>query len=379
MLEILFSILHFLACTLLICGVVLYLQRAKNNRPRIYLAVFSLFTASELIYRLYVAYRTGVLTTVYEVLPIYVLIFGILEILLMYLYPLEVIRPNWLTPKRLLPLFLPWVLVGSICLLIYPDIRKLSSFSDMMEHMSEFNVWFRLLILFLCFIPYTILLLRIPYKWQQSSVDNKWIYKYALGIQGIGFLFSAVVLTGSAWMSCIHLTYGMLFFIYVTYQELHLRLLPTTVNRAVKPQVTTAPSSDPMEQDENIHYNPLWEKLTLQMEETELWRNPDLTLEDLSKSLCTNRTTLTALIQQQGHSGYTEFINRRRIEAFTEVINSGISVNTQQLFYEVGFRSKSTALRNFRLYMGCTPGEYIQQTAEQRKMPHHSTPNSSEE
>lgn len=99
------------------------------------------------------------------------------------------------------------------------------------------------------------------------------------------------------------------------------------------------------------------------MNEQELWRNPDLTLQDLAKSLNTNRTTLSAMIQQQGYTGYSDFINRRRIEAFTEAVDSRKSINIQQLFYEVGFRSKSTALRNFRLYFGCTPGEYIQKAS----------------
>lgn len=350
MLAILFVILHFLVCALLINGALLCLQCTGNKRPRIYLAIFSFVAAAELAYRLYVAYQTGVLATVDEVLPLYVLITGILEILLMYLYPLEVVRPGWLTPKRLFLLFLPWLLVGGVCIVIYPNIRDLSSFSDMMLHIGEFNVWFRLVILFLCFIPYTILLLYIPYKWQQSNVNNKWIYKYAIGIQGIGLLFSAVVLTGSIPVSSIHLLYGMLFFFYVTYQELYLRLTPSSERQTTTPQVATTP----------IPQSPLWEKLARQMNENKLWRNPDLMLNDLAKSLYTNRTTLSNLIQQQGYSSYSEFINRHRIEAFVSAISNNRSTDMQQLFYEVGFRSKSTALRNFRLYMGCTPSEYIQ-------------------
>lgn len=366
--EILFAILHFLVCTLFISGVLLCLQCAGNRRPRIYLAIFSFVAASELAYRVYVAYRTGTITTVNEVLPIYVLVCGILEILLMYLYPLEVVRPNWITLKRLFLLFLPWLLVGCVCVLIYPDIRDLSSFAEILRYIGEFNVWFRLLILFLCFIPYTILLLCVPYKWQQNSVDKKWIYKYVFGIQIIGLLFSAVVLTGSALVSCIHLLYCILFFLYVTYQELYLRLIPTEI-KIVAPSVMvgTTALGDSIGKDKTAPRNPLWEKLILQMNEKELWRNPDLTLEDLSKGLNTNRTTLSVLIQQHGNSGYAEFINRHRVEAFVEAVNSGNSLNTQQLFYEVGFRSKSTALRNFRLYMGCTPGEYIQRITEQKK------------
>lgn len=369
--EVLFVILHFLVCTLLICGVLLCLQSAENKRPRIYLAIFMFITASELSYRLYVAYRTGVLSTVNQILPIYVLVSGIAEIMLMYLYPLEVIKPNWITPKRLFLLFLPWLILGCVSVLIYPYFRDLSSFSDMMQHVGEFNVWFRLLLLFLCFIPYTIPLLRIPHRWQQSSVDNKWIYKYVICIQIVGLLFSTVVLTGYVWVSCIHLLYGILFVLYVTYQELYLRLFPTSVNKAMTPEMVAEITSinDSTQRDEAATHNLLWENIMLQMNEKELWRNPDLTLEDLSKSSCTNRTTLSMLIQQRSFSGYSEFINRRRIEAFTEAVNSSKSFNIdmQQLFYEAGFRSRSTAMRNFRLYMGCTPGEYIQRIAERKK------------
>lgn len=112
MTSILFVILHFLVCTLVISGVLLCLQSKGNKRPRIYLAIFSFITASELGYRLFIAYQTGVITTVNEVLPLYVLVCGILEILLMYLYPLEVLKPHWLTPKRLFLLFFPWLIIG---------------------------------------------------------------------------------------------------------------------------------------------------------------------------------------------------------------------------------------------------------------------------
>lgn len=367
MTEFLFAIIHFLVCTLLLSGVLLYVLRKENKRPRVYLAIFSFITAFELAYRLCVAYRTGTLVTVNQVLPIYVLITGILEILLMYLYPLEVVKPNWITFKRLFLPFLPWLLIGCSYLLIHPNTRNLSSFSEMIHHIGELKVWFRLLILLICFIPYTVLLLRIPHKWQQSSVDNKWIYKYVIGVQGIGLLFSVVVLTGSVVVSCIHLLYGILFFLYITYQELFVRLLPASENKTVTTQAATVPFlNDSSEKYEVTPLNPLWEKLTLQMTEDELWRNPDLMLEDLSKSLHTNRTTLSAVIQQQGYLGYSDFINRRRIEAFVDAIKNGKAINTEQLFYEVGFRSKSTALRNFRLYMACTPSEYIQQITEKR-------------
>lgn len=368
MTEILFATLHLVVFAFLISGTLLFLQRAKNRRPRIYLALFMFVTATDLAYRLYVAYRAGVVTTVSEVLPIYVLVTGVAEILLMCLYPVEVLKPGWLNAKRWLLLSLPWLLVGAVCVLIHPDFRNLSSFADMTQHLGEFNVWFRMLILLGCVVPYTILLLCIPYKWQQSGVDRTWIYKYAIGIQVIGIFFIVVILTGSVAASAIHLLYGTLFVLYVAYQELFLRLLPSAT-KAPESQATvatTTPHDGSPQPDGAVASNPLWERFAIQMTQKELWRDPDLTLDDLARNLCTNRTTLSTLIQQQGYSGYYEFINRRRIEAFTEAVNSGTSINMQQLFYEVGYRSRSTATRNFRLYMKCTPGEYIQRTIEQK-------------
>lgn len=380
MTQILFATLHLVVFAFLISGALLFLQRAKNRRPRIYLALFMFVTAAELAYRLCAAYRTGVVTTVGEVLPIYVLVTGVAEILLMCLYPVEVLKPGWLTAKRWLLLSLPWLLVGAVCVLIHPDFRSLSSFADMTQHLGEFNVWFRMLILLGCVVPYTILLLCIPYKWQQSSVDRTWIYKYAIGIQVIGIFFIVVILTGSVVASAIHLLYGTLFVLYVAYQELFLRLLPSAT-KTPESQATaaTTPPDESLPPDEAVVCNPLWERFSIQMTQKELWRDPDLTLDDLARNLCTNRTTLSTLIQQQGYSGYYEFINRRRIEAFIEAVSSGTSINVQQLFYEVGYRSRSTATRNFRLYMNCTPGEYIQRTIEQKMRGDHAASAPAEE
>lgn len=370
--EIFFFLLHFCVCAILINGTLLCLQRKVDKRPRIYLAIFSFIAAAEIGYRIFTIYRTGVVTNIGEVLPIYVLVSGILEILLIYLYPLEIVKPRWLNSKRAFVLFLPWLIIGSICVFIYPDFRYLSSFSEMVKYSGEFNVWFRLVILFLCFIPYTILLLFIPRKWQQSSVDKKWIYRYVAGIQILGLLFSASVITGSVMIICIHFLYGSLFFLYVTYQELYLRLIPTSETSQVAKTVFN--EGLPEKRELATEENPLWNNLMIQMNEKELWRNPDLTLDDLARNLCTNRTTLSTLIHQQGYSGYADFINRRRIEAFVEVINRvGSCSNTLQLFYDVGFRSKSTALRNFRLYMKCTPSEYIEYISKHQQRSDKST------
>lgn len=320
-------------------------------------------------YRLYVFYQAGEVPVTHSVLPIANLNGGFLVLLLLYLYPMEVVSPKWLTPQKALLLFLPWLIINFVRFVVSINFRTLSSFSEIFKYIGEFNVWFRLLVLFVCIVPYTVVLLRIPYKWQQNHVDRKWVYRYVVGEQGVSLFFCIYMLTGSVAVNCIHFFYSILFCLYITYQELFLRLFPSDVKVAAPTSVVVAakPSTNPVEKPHPHVSNSLWENLTTLMDEKELWREPNISLEELASRLNSNRTTISALIQQQGHLSYSAFINRRRIKAFTETLNNNKYIDTLQLFYEVGFRSRSTALRNFRLYMGCTLNEYLQQTAGQEE------------
>lgn len=357
-------ILHFVVCTSLLCGVLVWMQRSGNRKPRISLSVCFILISTIMVFRLVLAYLHGI-PAEYPVLPVVNLYGGLLCLLLLYLYPIEVVNPGWFSPGRALLLFMPLIVSAVILFVVRFEFRELDSILQVWRYIGEPNVWFRILILLVCIIPYSVLLLFVPYNWKRSSVNSRWILSYTVGVQGIGLLYVVLMFTGSILVSALHLTYSLLFVMWVTYQELWLRLIPKSTDNKVKAQPAQVMSEKSTSMLESVDLHPLWRKLTILMDEEELWREPDLTLEHLANRLSTNRTTLSALIQHQGYAGYTDFINRRRIEAFTEAVESSRFVNTQQLFYDVGFRSKSTALRNFRLYVGCTPGEYIQKIGQQ--------------
>lgn len=353
--------LHFVVCTFLLCGILVWMQRKENKRPRTYLSVCFILEAIIVFVRLLMTYDVGV-PDGYQVLSLLNLYGGLLFLLLLYLYPIEMVNPGWLKGGKMLLLFTPLIVMAVILVVVPFEFRELDSLLHLCQYILEPNVWFRVLMLFACIVPYSLLLLFIPYNWRVSNVNGRWIRDYTIAVQGIGVLYLLFVITGSIFVSMLHLIYVMIFISWVTYQELYLRLISV--------QTTLPDSSMPVkniQKPQKIVSNPLWEKLKVHMDEKELWREPDMTLEELSGRLNTNRTTLSSMIQQQGYSGYPEFINRRRIEAFTQALHSGDSTNMQQLFYGVGFRSKSTAVRNFCLYMGCTPSEYIRRVVEKRE------------
>lgn len=104
----------------------------------------------------------------------------------------------------------------------------------------------------------------------------------------------------------------------------------------------------------------LWEKLERLMEEEEVWRDPNLTLNGLSAMLGTNRTRFCHLVQEAGYAGYKDYVNRHRIRAFLKIMEKEGATSIQNAFLSVGYQSKMTALRHFRTYMGMTPTEYLQ-------------------
>lgn len=95
------------------------------------------------------------------------------------------------------------------------------------------------------------------------------------------------------------------------------------------------------------------------METSYAYRNPDLSLAMMATALHTNRTTLTLALHELGYPSFNAYINTLRIEDFIQRVRIKASTNYQDAFYDAGFRSRATALRNFKQYTGKTPSVYF--------------------
>lgn len=351
---------HFTAWTFLLTGILLWLRRQRGDRSRFFLALPYLLGGMIFLFRLF-----DMESASSPVLSIGLLYKGWAFLLLLYLYPIEVINPGWLTFKKGFWLFSPWLLLTAALLCLPFRFRELASFHEMTAYITEFNVWFRLLILLVCIVPYSLMLFFIPYNYRRSSANNRWIAFYTAGIQGIGFFYVAYLLTGASAMVIGHMSYCILFTLFVTYQELFLRInVPATLREI---PVKSPASSDTLDMpDESIipeknEENSLWIQLNKLIDNEQLWKNPDTNITQLAARLNTNRNKLTRIIREQGYDGYKELINRRRIDDFLKIVDSDKYINVLDTFFKVGFRSKATALRNFKEYTGMLPSEYLQQ------------------
>lgn len=347
-------ILSWTSFAFLLCSGVLFMRRHSGDRSRLFLAWVWLASGLAFLIRL-VGMGFGEFD-VNRVLPVVNLGGGLWAIVLLYLYPLEAICAGWLNQKRMLLFLLPGILLGVILWLMNPYMRELTSFADIWTYIGEFNVWFRLAVLILGVSFYAVFLYYIPYNWMKSTVYHNWIVLYTIKIQLISVLFVLFMLTGSETISILHLLVCMTVAVTVTYRELFIRFeIPSEENSQEE-----TPLSDLRDLVVDVKpSDPLIERLRRLMDDDQIWRNPDIDLPYLAQELNTNRSYLSKAIQDDGYKNFADMINRKRIAEFLKLADAGSVVSVQDTFFYVGFRSRETALRCFKKYVGVSPTDYL--------------------
>lgn len=90
-----------------------------------------------------------------------------------------------------------------------------------------------------------------------------------------------------------------------------------------------------------------------------LYRNNELTIKQLAKTIHTNRSYLSKSINTYGRCNFSQWINNFRVEYILEQIPTRDDLD--KLVNEAGFDSTDTFYRNFRRYTGLPPAKYIKQ------------------
>lgn len=109
------------------------------------------------------------------------------------------------------------------------------------------------------------------------------------------------------------------------------------------------------------------QRLNELMAEQKPYTNPDLTLNDLARSLGVHPNHLSQVINSKENKSFYDLVNEKRIEEFIRLI----SQDSHQLYtlvsvaYDCGFNSKASFNRNFKKYTGLTPSDYVKEASRQ--------------
>jgi AraC-like DNA-binding protein len=94
------------------------------------------------------------------------------------------------------------------------------------------------------------------------------------------------------------------------------------------------------------------------MAEKQLYKNPNLSLQDLAQELSISSHQLSQFLNNNVGKNFTSFINEFRISEACRIIISNDKITLEAIGYDVGFNSKSTFFAAFKKHTGTTPLNY---------------------
>ena len=102
----------------------------------------------------------------------------------------------------------------------------------------------------------------------------------------------------------------------------------------------------------------LYQRIETLLNDALLFRNPELTLMDLTKELASNRLYVSRAINKGCGMSFTQYICRKRIDYAIALMHEKPAMSLDGIATESGFASGRTFARKFKEVMGETPADY---------------------
>lgn len=99
-------------------------------------------------------------------------------------------------------------------------------------------------------------------------------------------------------------------------------------------------------------------KLKKVMAEKELFKNPNLKVNDLAKEINISGHQLSQLLNDNIEKNFTLFVNEYRINEACKILSENTNLTIDAVGDEVGFNAKSTFFATFKKIKGMTPSAY---------------------
>lgn len=180
------------------------------------------------------------------------------------------------------------------------QFQDIHTFIDLKERWMECDVLLRIISIAILGII-SIFILFIPYNWRKSSADGQLLRRFVILSEITSVIFYCDCFAGNQIWATINFLWGVFFFSYMTYYELKLRIIPPI-------EAQDLPDEPEPIQPDNTQ-DDLWQRISCQMEKNEIWRNPDVSVEIMSRDVGTNRIYVADCIREHTGLTFNDFLN----------------------------------------------------------------------
>lgn len=206
-----------------------------------------------------------------------------------------------------------------------------------------FLQWFSYL--FMSGFESRILLKKMIQNYNTTTPAEKWFGMIFFG-NAIVFLFYFLGFARVPFISCVT---GCVSFTFIMYLAFLILLHRKKTDDLFVLNIQKGKKLDPKEA------SILAKKLEKIMMEKSLYKNPNLSLQDVSQELNISTHQLSQFLNNNLGKNFTSFVNEFRINEACKTIVSNDKLTLESIGYDVGFNSKSTFFAAFKKHTGTTP------------------------
>lgn len=374
-------------CLVCLFGAFMIVTQKKMRRDDMLFVVLMIITGSTNFLSLVKGLTTGYAGVVeYKFMSLPMLIYGVVNAYIFLLYPLEALRPGWLTLRRALMLFSPTLIIILLSMVetntLFTTIPVYNNWSSFINELSMFSVLLRLLILLYPIFGVIIMLrYRSSYtRWCENNyasmenIDIKWLSDYIYANLIISLSCLILVFSNNIRSVLMHSIIFLCFFLYGFYRVL-FRKSPypndyfkegmNDWNAQIREVEQTHTDVTLVLDNHAILNNSFNDRLTNYKEKLEEWMETekpylrkDFKLIDAMEILPLNRSYLSRLFNEGYGESFYQFVMRYRIEESKRLLLSRPDLKITKIAELSGFSSISVFGRAFTQKMKCSPMQW---------------------
>lgn len=319
-------------------------------------------------------------------MPAPLIVSGTFWALLFLAYPMEVVRPGWLSIKNFALVASPFIVLYLIFIInrifVGQPAAELNSYSDFQEHLGQLDVWIRVPFVVLCLGYYVgmVYVLEVNIKSYNKQIeenfsnlellDVRWLRGISVVMLAISLFWVYWVFNGGVTGALIYKLLTLAVIFYLTYNGLSQRSGHTdrvfcinSWREDVEIDMSVEDNGD-MSADQfsaqNLQMNRYAEIVNEWMESQKPFLRQDFQLMDVANVIPTNRTYLSRLFNDYIGQPFCSYVQQYRVEYVKKMLIEFPNISVSEIAIQSGFNSASTMHKVFTARVGCTATKYRQ-------------------